>query len=76
MVSWLLLGAVSLVVAGTDRLGGHAMAGIVAVGAVAIYVVRPLLHRASTSTCDTPAQAPDPTVRSPALATSHLDCTR
>jgi Kef-type K+ transport system membrane component KefB len=47
VVGWLLLGAVSLLVSGNFSIGWVAMrvAGITAVGAVAIYIVRPLLHR-------------------------------
>ena len=47
VVGWMLLGAVSLLIAGSFSFEwvGIRVAGICAIGAVAIYVVRPLLHR-------------------------------
>jgi len=47
VVGWLLLGAVSLLVSGNFSMGwvGMRVVGICAIGAVTVYVLRPLLHR-------------------------------
>jgi len=47
VVGWLLLGAVSLLISGSFSMGwvGLRVVGICTVGAIAFYLVRPLLHR-------------------------------